>query len=247
MALVDISYNKLAFDDTQEADIANFVNKLKASHKIGEYLSNLIRISFDNPELMTPESLEKLTKGYSQTAMRQEFFDGILKEVNEMHDKIDKMYSMVVNMYMLAQMGKTLGLEEKSKNALMAQFIIEKQFKELQDLVGGSMVSNVLASNKVQNIEKIAEEALQYIINSYSGIVSELKQLQEVQIVAPVAQVENTNNNSVKSVNVTESTPVSTVESKPEVEKSTADNTEEYIDFGDADLDVLKNFFGEGN
>jgi len=239
MALIDISYGKLTFDDAKEADIANFVNGLKSSHKIGEFLSNIIRLACDCPEIMGRDNIERLTSGYNMTNDRKKFFNEVTKEVSDMQEKIDKMYYMILSMYMLSQMGKTLGLEEKANNALMAQFIVEKQFKELKDLIGESMDGNVLASNKIQNTQKIAEDALQLIIESYSGIVGELKQCQSVQYIEskPIA-------NDV--VNITDNTNSVKVDNNVEnnsTQESTSDN--EYIDFGDADMSALQNFFGE--
>lgn len=150
---------------------------------------------------------------------------------------------------MLGQMGKHLGLEEKADNELMAQFVIEKQLKELQDALGISLTSSVFASNRKQDIEKIADDALEYIIESYSGIVNELKTIvsnaQTVQV--QTAQQINTQFQQVdEPVNNVVETPVINVE-QPNVDNSTADNSDEdeIIDFGNADFSALGSFFGE--
>jgi len=246
MALHNIkSYYQLSFDEDQEADIINFMEELCSSHKAGQFLSMLIRVAFDCPEVFDKNKkdfndniIKKLVDNTGKMYNRQAFFNNISKETSDMHNKIDKMYSMILNMYILSQMGKTLGLEDKSKNALMAQFIVEKQFKELQDLVGESLNGNVLASNKLQNTQKIAEDALQLIIESYSGIVDELKQSQVVQYVEtrPTVSTEDT------------TTDVSNEDNNKEVQEVSNDNStqdSEYIDFGDADVSALADFFGD--
>lgn len=229
---------------------------MNASHKSGQFISNLIRIAFDCPEIMDNNN-GKYEKGAILKAMensglsynRQAFMYQITKEVDAMKKKVDEMYSIILKTYMLGQMGKHLGLEEKADNELMAQFVIEKQLKELQDALGISLTSSVFASNRKQDIEKIADDALEYIIESYSGIVNELKtivnnaQTVQVQTVQqPVTQFQQVN----ESTNNVVDTPVMNVE-QPNVEDSLADNSDEdeIIDFGNADFGALGSFFGE--
>lgn len=248
--------SQLSFDEQQEADIIKAIETMNASHKSGQFISNLIRIAFDCPEIMDNNN-GKYEKGAILKAMensglsynRQAFMYQITKEVDAMKKKVDEMYSIILKTYMLGQMGKHLGLEEKADNELMAQFVIEKQLKELQDALGISLTSSVFASNRKQDIEKIADDALEYIIESYSGIVNELKtivnnaQTVQVQTVQqPVTQFQQVN----ESANNVVETPVINVE-QPNVEDSSADNSDEdeIIDFGNADFSALGSFFGE--
>ena len=248
--------SQLSFDEQQEADIIKAIETMNASHKSGQFISNLIRIAFDCPEIMDNNS-GKYEKGAILKAMensglsynRQAFMYQITKEVDAMKKKVDEMYSIILKTYMLGQMGKHLGLEEKADNELMAQFVIEKQLKELQDALGISLTSSVFASNRKQDIAKIADDALEYIIESYSGIVNELKtivsnaqtvQVQTAQqIVTQFQQVDGPANNVVE-------TPVTNTE-QPNVNDNIADNSDEdeIIDFGNADFSALGNFFGE--
>ncbi len=250
--------SQLAFDEQQEADIIKAIETMNASHKSGQFISNLIRIAFDCPEIMDNNS-GKYEKGAILKAMensglsynRQTFMYQITKEVDAMKKKVDEMYSIVLKTYMLGQMGKHLGIEEKASNELMAQFIVEKQLKELQDTLGISLTSSVFASNKKQDVEKLADDALEYIIESYSGIVNELKEIvvntqtAQVQTVqqAPVQEVQtpvsvaNTVSSEIKE-------PVANVSTSNE-NSGTTENSEEdeIIDFGNADFGALANFF----
>lgn len=247
--------SQLSFDEQQEADIIKALETMNASHKSGQFLSNLIRIAFDCPEIMDNNS-GKYEKGAILKAMensglsynRQTFMYQVQKEVDAMKKKVDDMYEIVLKTYMLGQMGKYLGLEQKAENELMAQFIIEKQLKELQDTLGISLTSSVFASNRKQDIEKIANDSLEYIIESYSGIVNELKAIvssaQAVAVQQPIAQVQQ------PLVQVVE-TPVIANESKPVVENTKVetsaaveDDSDEIIDFGGADFNALGDFFG---
>ena len=186
---------------------------------------------------------------------RKNFFDSLTKEVNLMKQKVDKMYEMVLKTYILGQMGKKLGLEEKADNLLMAQFVVEKQLKEIQDLLGITLGSSVLASNKKQEVEKIADNALEYIIESYSGIMNELKNTQHVIVQNVVGGEQNVqgiaSGQNIESIaETTEQTDNKTEQKETKVEavntngESSADE-DETIDFGNADFSALSNFFGD--
>lgn len=241
--------SQLSFDEHQEADIIKALETMNASHKSGQFISNLIRIAFDCPEIMDNNS-GKYEKGAIIKAMensglsynRQAFMYQITKEVDAMKKKVDEMYSIVLKTYMLGQMGKHIGLEQKADNELMAQFIIEKQLKELQDTLGISLTSSIFASNRKQDIEKIANDSLEYIIESYSGIVNELKAIvssaQAITVQQPVVQAQLPLETVVE-------TPVVVNESTEKVVNTEDDlDNDEIIDFGGADFAALGDFFG---
>lgn len=241
--------SQLSFDEHQEADIIKALETMNASHKSGQFISNLIRIAFDCPEIMDNNS-GKYEKGAIIKAMensglsynRQAFMYQITKEVDAMKKKVDEMYSIVLKTYMLGQMGKHIGLEQKADNELMAQFIIEKQLKELQDTLGISLTSSIFASNRKQDIEKIANDSLEYIIESYSGIVNELKAIvssaQAITVQQPVVQAQLPLETVVE-------TPVVVNESTEQVVNTEDDlDNDEIIDFGGADFAALGDFFG---
>lgn len=247
---------QLAFDEQQEADIIKAIEALNSSHKTGQFVSNVLRLAFDCPEIMDKSS-GQYEKGAVLKAMensglsynRLTFMNQITKEVNTMKQKVDDMYNMVLKTYILAQMGKHLGLEEKADNQLMAQFICEKQLKELQDILGTSLNSSTLASNKKADIEKIANEALEYIIESYSGIVNEIKAITSSVVVQTSNQAISDNTHISSIAETTENVSKDTekvAENKEIIEESTKDNNDdEYIDFGNADIGALANFFAE--
>lgn len=256
---------QLSFDEQQEADIIKAIEKLNATHKAGQFMSNIVRLAFDCPDIMDKSSgaYEKgaVIKALDEAGIfysRKNFFDSLTKEVNLMKQKVDKMYEMVLKTYILGQMGKKLGLEEKADNLLMAQFVVEKQLKEIQDLLGITLGSSVLASNKKQEVEKIADNALEYIIESYSGIMNELKKMigaqpvivqnvvggeQNVQSVASGQNTESIAETTEQTDNKTEQTEVKT-EAVNTNGESSADE-DETIDFGNADFSALSNFFGD--
>ena len=252
--------SQLSFDEQQEADIIKLLEKLNSSHKSGKFFANLIRIACDCPEVLdrredgyVPGTVLGVLEQCEMHYTRDNFFKALSKEVNDMKVKVDKMYDMVLKTYMLAQMGKHIGLEGKADNQLMAQFITEKQLKDIQDLLGVTLHSSVFASNKKADVEKLGDEVLEYIIESYSGIINELQRISDAQQVIinnPSAvqanTVESTNSGSINQTNTEESIKP-TGNSSDSTDKLSMNNfeegTDEPVDFGNADLNLLSNFF----
>jgi hypothetical protein len=293
----------VSFDETQEADIIESLEYLKSSHKMVKFLANLVRIAYDNPELIqkdlssgkyNTDSLCNMYNEYGMSVERYHSINEMKKNVNAMKEKVEKMYDMTLKTYTLAQMNKYVGIEIKSENQLMAQYVLEKQIKDIEETLG--VTGSVLASNKKQDAKKLADETLEYIIESYSGVVEELKkmvteqqsllqqtqqlvnqqqmfmnqqqqmimqQMQPVQQVImqpvvqqPVQQVQQVAQAVPTVTEKVEKPVVGTVKQddknkqaeavKEDTSTTTSDNSDdEYLDFGDADLDALSNFFGD--
>lgn len=163
----------ISFNKENERDIIAQLESLKKRHKLGEFISNTIRIAFEHPELLEEQgtSLEK----FGLTDNRQQFFDAITKEVNALKTKVDKIYKIATEIYTLTQFNKKIGLEERAKNILCAQFILQKQTRELCNILGVSQISSTYASEKLFDINKNVDETLEFIINYYDGIVGEIR------------------------------------------------------------------------
>lgn len=237
--VIGLSSN-LPFDEEQERDIIKYVEALKNSHKIGQFLATLIRAAFDSPELLEKKdgvlaegAIAKQIQDLGMSYDRYQFMKSVSKEVSSMKSKVDEIYGMVLKTYELALIGKRLGLEEKAKNEVLANFILQKQIKDLQDVLGIQLTSSVFAANKAKELDEFAQEALEYIINSYDSVVTELKDIVTTQQVisqpAQVSKVETTDK-VVQTINNEE-------------------DTEEILDYGmdfrnRADTKALGNFFG---
>lgn len=245
----------LSFDEQKEADIIKVIEYLNSSHKTGQFMSNLIRIAFDCPEILSRNASGNLETGERVKAIeqlgfsdtRKAFINAVTKEVSDMKAKVDKVYDMTLKLYTLAQMGNRLGIEDKTKNLMISQFIIEKQLQELQALLGVALQDNIYASNKAANTEKIADEALEYIIESYGSLLTEMSEsLRPTAVIqqVPVQQVaitqEQVSSTPVEN-KVTEE--VKTVEPAEQAE-SVEESENEPINFDDADISALSNFFG---
>ena len=145
---------QLSFSEEQESDIIAVIQQLNSTHKTGQFLSNLIRIALECPEV-----IDKGNGRFEQGALlrhmdacgisydRRQFMQSVTKEIADMKKKVDSIYDIAMKTYTLALMGKHLGLEEKSNNSLMSTFILERQLKDLQTSLGVNIGDAVYASN----------------------------------------------------------------------------------------------------
>ena len=176
----------LMFDPNREKDILACIDKLNGTRELAHLISHLLRLAFESPEVFGTGKevlslIDKMEKcGVSPT--RYSYFNQLNKEVEAMKKKIDSIYEMSYKTYMLAQMGKHLGLEQKSENNLRASFILERQASEMCDILGVTNINHVFASNKLDDVKSKSGEVLEYIIDSYDGILSEIKDALNVNL-----------------------------------------------------------------
>lgn len=163
----------LSFNGEQERDIVAQLESLKKRHKLGDFISSSLRVIFENPEFAKEHGLNLNTFGLTDN--RKDFFNAVMKKTDDMGDKINEIYKMALQTYTLAAFNKKIGLEEKSKNMLMAQFILQKQLSDLCKLLGVDRVGNLYETNKLFDVSKNVEDMLEFIITYYDGIISEIK------------------------------------------------------------------------
>lgn len=259
----------LTFDEEKEADIIQVIEKLNSMHKTGNFLSNLIRVSLDCPEILD-QSNGKFTKGstlvdleqYGLTYNRRALADKHAKEVYEMKKKVDEMYEMTLKLYTLALINKHLGLEQKTENTMAANFLIEKQLGDLKKLLGVNLTDNTFASNKVKETQKLAEDSLEFILDTYSDIMNEVKNQVVPQrntedilklIAEAIPKQENITVAEQPKIVNEEKTTIAVEQQKTEQETQKPkevtpiieeDSQDEVIDFGTEGLSDLGNFFG---
>jgi hypothetical protein len=161
----------LFFDSEQEKDIVEEVDKLRSQHKLGGYINNTIRFAYKYKEQFDKE----FGTVDSISGDRKKFFKDITKQVDELRYKIDSIYEMTNKLYMLAMFGKKLGLEDRAKNVMMAQFLLRKQTDDLCNVLGISKLDSNYTSEKIIEVNKNVEEILEFIINYYDGVVNEIK------------------------------------------------------------------------
>lgn len=269
MALQNIRLgSNLSFDTEQEKDLIMAMTQLNESHSMGRFVSSLVRIAWDNPEIIDKGS-DKFEKGALLKQLessgvsynRAKFFNDISKQVAEMKEKVDAMYDMALKTYMLAQMGKRLGLEEKSDTTLMTAFLLESQLKKIQNDLGLNIGMKPFASDKLDDAHKRADDAMEYILETYDNILTELKNnlavqtvevpSQQIQLVsAPVQHSEpiytEASQAVVNATTVVDKNPLQINNNTTQENKDTTAINEDdvVVDFGGADITGLMNFFG---
>lgn len=248
----------LSFNEESEKDVIKLVEQLQGSRKIGEFVSYLLRIASENPELL--DKREDGTSEYGAavkelarlgvTPIRYQYLQAMNKEVDNLKQKIDEIYNMSLKMYTLAQFGKQLGLEKKSDNMLMASFLAEQELTKICKTFGVGSVQSVFTSNKLEAAHDRADDTLKYILETYDGIVNELKNMlfKEVEIKAKPLSLEVEPiklDLQVEGIRVTEQSNqtnsnhqniVNNV-SKPEIDIKDEEDAE--IDFGSDETDKV--------
>lgn len=160
----------LSFNLGLERDMVEQIESLKAKHKLGEFISNSLRIVFENPELLEKYnlSLEK----YGLTDNRKKLNDAINIELGRLGNKIEKTYQMAYEVYSLAKFNKQLNIHDTARNILASQFILNKQVEDLKSLLGVTCIDQPVNLHKV---DKSIDDILEYILLCHSDIVDELK------------------------------------------------------------------------
>ena len=160
----------LSFNLGLERDMVEQIESLKAKHKLGEFISNSLRIVFENPELLEKYnlSLEK----YGLTDNRKKLNDAINIELGRLGNKIEKTYQMAYEVYSLAKFNKQLNIHDTARNILASQFILNKQIEDLKSLLGVTCIDQPVNLHKV---DKSIDDILEYILLCHSNIVDELK------------------------------------------------------------------------
>ena len=246
----------LTFDAEKEADIIEFIEKLNSGHKTGQFISTLFRIAVDCPEILNKSNNSYALSAvvnqmnYSGlSAIRKKFVSEIVRQIDDMKAKVDSIYEKSVHIYMLGKMGKQLELDNKNDNILAAQFILERQLKELQDTLGVSLKDNVYASNKLQNTKDVGDAAFEYIIESYYNIINEMKSNIMASKSLVLSSIGDTPANNATTETIKNDTSVSVEENKKDESivdfgDTSTDDDNEIVEFGDEGLSDLSNFFG---
>ena len=145
---------------------------------------------------------------YGLSDRANSFYEQKNKEVKEMKDKIDAIYSMVLELYTLVKFGKRLGIEKRVENCARAEYLVERDMLKLLNGLGLSMGSSPFESAKIDTVQRKADDVLEYIIQSYDGIIKEIEaSVKPVTVEVPDIKL------------VEKSVPVSV--SAPKVEQST--------------------------
>lgn len=180
MSKTDIRLGSLiSFDSEREADIIEFVQDLTSQHKLGRFIGYLLRLACETPEtLQYREKLNPILKEMSDlgiTPRRDAMFKQFSKEILDLKNKINDIYVISEKLYTLALTRKALGLEDRAKELLAAQFVVRRQTALLESKLGTSSLLYTYESDSMRDVQKKADEILEVILETYGDLLNDIK------------------------------------------------------------------------
>lgn len=165
---------KLLLDDAREMDLINIAEGLNSSRKMSGFITALFRTACDNLEKLSngdKEKYEQLVQSMASLGVSEEreaYFRSLEEKVHDMQKKIDSIYDVAFKTYSLAQVNKMNGLSGKSENLALAQFALQKQMRDIEEILGANI--GVYESGRLIDMKKKADSVLEFIIEAYDGV-----------------------------------------------------------------------------
>lgn len=180
MSKTDIRLGSLiSFDSEREADIIEFVQDLTSQHKLGRFIGYLLRLACETPEtLQYREKLNPILKEMNDlgiTPRRDAMFKQFSKEILDLKNKINDIYVISEKLYTLALARKALGLEDRAKELLAAQFVVRRQTALIESKLGTSSLLYTYESDSMRDVQKKADEILEVILETYGDLLNDVK------------------------------------------------------------------------
>lgn len=161
----------IGFDSKKEKDMIEYINRLAEQRRLGDFISNTIRVVLENPAEVKRLGFDM--NRFDISYGREKFYNDIVKQVSDMGDKIDKIYDMTLKLFMMAQFGKVAGLEQQTENFAGTQLVLQHQIRELCNTLGINS-DRLYNSNKYVNMEQTSEDIMAYIMSHYSNEVNSI-------------------------------------------------------------------------
>ena len=180
MSKTDIRLGSLiSFGSGRGADIIEFVQDLTSQHKLGRFIGYLLRLACETPEtLQYREKLNPILKEMNDlgiTPRRDAMFKQFSKEILDLKNKINDIYVISEKLYTLALARKALGLEDRAKELLAAQFVVRRQTALLESKLGTSSLLYTYESDSMRDVQKKADEILEVILETYGDLLNDVK------------------------------------------------------------------------
>jgi len=156
--------------------------------------------------------------------------DDLVKQIRDMEERVQAVEEVGLKILSAVRFGKFLGVEDRIKNNMSAKFILDKQIKKLKEIIGSD---NINCETYIRRLEDQAEEILEFLIETYTPIIDEIK------------------NGNIMNIGGTKFSGSELNRSK-RVKEEVSGNSwalgviEEPVDFSNADIKALENFWGAG-
>ena len=188
MSVKQIRLNSvISLEEEQEKDIIELVERLNASHKMGEFITVLLRVASDCPEILEKrkgryESGEVTRAIHKQgmSSARAELVKEYVNMIVEMRNKVDYIYDETLKLGATIEAGNRLGVSGKLENLVLANFVLRKQIEDLQTKLGFGGYGQFKADVVGDYLKKV-DDIMEYIITTYASEFSELKSIVQVK------------------------------------------------------------------
>jgi len=158
----------ITLDDKKEQDLIEALQSLSRKKQLGDLVTDLVRQASDKQAIAASRYTDL-------TISREKFFSGVARKLKEQDDKINTIYRMCEDLYGLARANKAMGLEDKTQNLMIGQFILQSQQNKIKALLGEDEFNHLYESEKLLNEEEKADRIWEFIVETYGNMLTELQ------------------------------------------------------------------------
>lgn len=158
----------ITLDDKKEQDLIEALQSLSRKKQLGDLVTDLVRQASDKQAIAASRYTDL-------TISREKFFSGVARKLKEQDDKINTIYRMCEDLYGLARANKAMGLEDKTQNLMIGQFILQSQQNKIKALLGEGEFNYIYESERLIREKEKADKVWEFILNAYGNMLTELQ------------------------------------------------------------------------
>lgn len=158
----------ITLDDKKEQDLIEALQSLSRKKQLGDLVTDLVRQASDKQAIAASRYTDL-------TISREKFFSGVARKLKEQDDKINTIYKMCEDLYGLARANKAMGLEDKTRNLMVGQFILQSQQNKIKALLGEGEFNYIYESERLIKEKEKADKVWEFIVETYGNMLTELQ------------------------------------------------------------------------
>lgn len=168
---------RLYFDKNRDPYMIDALDKLSKSNRLSDFIRFLLMQAIEDPSGIKSMDTDEFIRNYRDFAVTpcaKKFYAFTRQEVKSVHDKIDAIYNMCLDMYTRLQFTGVVAPEKQIDGIMMAEYMGERMLERICDVLGIPDMKP-FESSCISDIKSTATRNLDYIINSYPQIVEEIR------------------------------------------------------------------------
>ena len=158
----------ITLDDKKEQDLIEALQSLSRKKQLGDLVTDLVRQASDKQTM-------KDCRCTDFAISREKFFSAVARKLKEQDDKINTIYKMCEDLYGLARANKAMGLEDKTRNLMIGQFILQSQQNKIKALLGEGEFNYIYESERLIKEKEKADKIWEFIVETYGNMLTELQ------------------------------------------------------------------------